>query len=98
VDLSNKNREGLLERHRDRKVVGSVSGGQCNLRQFLYYISDNQEKATIADKTKLKDRDLAKEMTALDEVASKLYRADVGRNYQHSRIYEISDIVAAPID
>jgi hypothetical protein len=51
-----------------------------------------------ADKSKLQDADLAKEMTALDEVASKLYRADVGRNYQPGRIYEISHIVAAPTD
>lgn len=70
------------------KVVGPVSEGRCNLRQFLYYISDNEEKATIADKSKIKDADLAKEKTALDEVASKLYRANVGRNYQPGRIYE----------
>ncbi|KAJ6073193.1 hypothetical protein N7467_011278 [Penicillium canescens] len=71
------------------KMVGPISGGRCNLRQFLYYISANErEKATIADKSKIKDADLAKEKTALDEVASKLYSADVGRNYQPGRIYE----------
>ncbi|OJJ85482.1 uncharacterized protein ASPGLDRAFT_65480 [Aspergillus glaucus CBS 516.65] len=71
------------------KVVGPVSGGRCNLRQFLYYISaSEEEKATIADKSKMKDADLAKENTALDEVASKLYGANVGRNYQPGRIYE----------
>ena len=81
------------------KIVGPVSGGQCNLRQFRHHISANEEeKATIADKSKIKDANLAKEMTAPDEVASKLYRADVGRNYQPGRIYEIPDIVAAPID
>jgi hypothetical protein len=70
-------------------MVGPVSGGRCNLRQFLYYASDNkQEKETIADKTKLKDADLAKEKTALDEVASKLYKAGVGRTYQTGHIYE----------
>ena len=71
------------------KAVGPISGGRCNLRQFLYYISDNQEeKATIADKSKLKDADLAKEKTALDDVASKLYNAGVGRTYRPGRIYE----------
>ncbi|KAJ5607975.1 hypothetical protein N7537_004594 [Penicillium hordei] len=70
-------------------MVGPVSGGRCNVRQFLYYASDNkQEKETIADKTKLKDADLAKEKTALDEVASKLYKAGVGRTYQPGHIYE----------
>lgn len=58
------------------------------MRQFLYYISDNpKEKNIIADKNKLKDADLAKEKTALDDVASKLYKTDVGMNYHTGRIY-----------
>lgn len=76
---------------RDRETaaaVGPVKGGRCNLRQFLYYISNNKdERKTIADKNKLKDADLAKK-TALDDVASKLYKANVGMNYHPGHIYE----------
>lgn len=71
------------------QAVGPVSGGRCNLRQFLYYITDNkQEKEIIADKNKFKDADLAKDKTALDEVASKMYKAGVGKTYNPGRIYE----------
>lgn len=70
------------------KMVGPISGGRCNLRQFLYYISRNErEKAVIADKNKLKDADLAKEKT-LDDVATKLHEAGVGNTYNPGRIYQ----------
>ncbi|KAJ9297802.1 hypothetical protein DTO271G3_4023 [Paecilomyces variotii] len=71
------------------QALDPVSGGRCNLRQFLYYITDNkQEKATIADKNKLTDADLAKDKTALDEVASKMYKAGVGKTYNQGHTYE----------
>lgn len=71
------------------KAVGPISGGRCNLRQFLYYITENgKAKEIIADKNKLKDADLAKEKTALDEVASKLYKAEIGTTYNPGRIYQ----------
>lgn len=91
---------------RTAQAVGPISGGRCNLRQFLYYITEDDEaREIIADKNKLKDVDLAKEKTALDEVASKLYKADLGTTYHPGRIYEgltprsqvneIVDLVAA---
>lgn len=71
------------------KVVGPITGGRCNLRQFLYYIADNQdEKAVVADKNTLKDSDLAKERTDLDEVAKKMYHAGMGEPYNPSHIYQ----------
>ncbi|OJI99606.1 hypothetical protein ASPVEDRAFT_69965 [Aspergillus versicolor CBS 583.65] len=71
------------------KVVGPITGGRCNLRQFLYYITDSQdEKAVVADKNTLKDSDLAKERTDLDEVAKKMYHAGMGEPYNPSHIYQ----------
>ncbi len=46
--------------------------GQCVGTLIQYYITDNEkEKAIIADKNTLKDADLAKKKTDLDEVAKK---------------------------
>ncbi|BCS20905.1 uncharacterized protein APUU_21337S [Aspergillus puulaauensis] len=71
------------------QAVGPVTGGRCNLRQFLYYItSDEAEKGFIADKNNLKDADLAKEKTDLDEVAKKMYHAHVGKTYKQGYIYQ----------
>lgn len=71
------------------KAVGPVTGGRCNLRQFLYYITDDEgEKESIANKNNLKDADLAKEKTDLDEVAKKMYHADVGATYNPAHIYQ----------
>ncbi|KAJ9261581.1 hypothetical protein DTO195F2_4111 [Paecilomyces variotii] len=71
------------------QAVGPIRGGRCNLRQFLYYITDDEdEKEIIADKNKLTDADLAKDKTALDEVASKMYKAGVGRTYNPGHIYQ----------
>lgn len=69
--------------------IGPIRGGRCNLRQFLYYISkDNNEKAIIADKNKLRDADLARERTEIDYVASKLHGANIGKSYNGGHIYE----------
>lgn len=68
--------------------VGPISGGRCNLRQFLYYITENEdERKIIADSNKLKDADLAKEKTALDEVASKMHKAKIGATYNPGHVY-----------
>ncbi|GKZ45866.1 hypothetical protein AbraIFM66951_008734 [Aspergillus brasiliensis] len=71
------------------KHVGPVTGGRCNLRQFLYYItSDEGERSVIADKNKLKDADLAKDQTALDELAKKMDDVGIGKAYMPGRIYQ----------
>lgn len=71
------------------KNVGPITGGRCNLRQFLYYITlDEGERSVIADKNKLKDADLAKDQTAIDELAKKMDDVDIGKAYKPSRIYQ----------
>ncbi|GLB09425.1 hypothetical protein AtubIFM57258_005345 [Aspergillus tubingensis] len=71
------------------KNVGPITGGRCNLRQFLYYITlDEGERSVIADKNKLKDADLAKDQTAIDELAKKMDDVDIGKAYNPSRIYQ----------
>lgn len=68
--------------------VGLVRGGRCNLRQFLYYIAENDlEKAIIADGDKVKDSDLEKARTDVDYVASKLHKAGVKATYKPHLIY-----------
>ena len=71
--------------------VGPVTGGRCNLRQFLYHISGNEaDKAIIADKNKLKDEDL-KDETKVDHLATKLHEAGVGGTYNPGHIYQNLD-------
>lgn len=69
--------------------LGKLVQGRCNLRQFLYHISSNEdEKAAIK---KLNEKDLAaaeQKSPGVVELAKVLYKGRIGSSYDNAHVYE----------